>query len=74
MTVMIDHGVAQDPVEPCHDTLFITHLAAPLQALHKRRLQDVFRGSPGFDPRLEEREELAVMVHEALDRLGSERS
>jgi len=74
MTVVIDHSVAKHPVKPSNGAFLIAHFGATLQALHKCRLQDIFRSGPGFDASLKECQELPVMVDQALDRLWSERS
>jgi hypothetical protein len=69
LTVMIDDGVAQDPIEPGHN-LFILHTGPALQSAHKRRLQDFFGGGSGLDTPLEEGQKLAVSLHELRQRFG----
>ncbi len=74
VAIVIDHGVAEHPVKPRHGAFFVPHFGATLEALHERRLQNIFRGGSGFDPGLEECQELPVMIHQALYRLWGERS
>jgi len=74
MAVVIDHRVAKQAVKPRHGAFLIADLCAPLQSLYECRLEYIFSGSPGFNPGLEERQELLMMVHQALDRFSRERS
>jgi hypothetical protein len=64
---VIDHRVAQYPIKPRHGALFITHFRPSLQASHESRLKDILRDRPGFDALLQERQKLAVTIHQALN-------
>jgi hypothetical protein len=74
MAIVIDHGVAEDAVEPGHYVFLIPHHGSPLQAFHKCGLQNIFRDSPRFDASLQKSQELPVAIHQALDGLGRQRS
>jgi hypothetical protein len=63
MPVMIDDSVAEHPIKPRNRALFIAYFGAPFQSPHKRRLQNVLRGRPGFHPRLQKSQKLTVTVH-----------
>jgi hypothetical protein len=43
MTVVIDHGIAEDPIKP-GNYLLILHLGPALQSARKRRLENILGG------------------------------
>ena len=69
LTVMVDNGIAQDPIEPSHN-LFILHAGPALQSARKRCLQDVFGGGSGLDAPLQEGQKLPVSANQLRYRLG----
>jgi len=70
VAVVIDDGVAEHPVKPGNDALFVAHVGPPLQGAHEGRLQDVFGDNSRFDTGLEEGQELPVAIHQAFDGGG----
>jgi hypothetical protein len=60
--IMIDQGVAENPIEPGHN-LFALHAGATLQATYKCGLQDIFSDRSGLDAPFQERQKLAVRFH-----------
>ena len=69
VTVMIDHGVAQDPIEPGHH-LFIVHAGASLQSACEGCLQNVFGDCSGLDTPFQEGQKLPVSFHQLRYGLG----
>src|ERR1700733_9378677 len=59
--VMVDDGVSQDAVEPCHNALLVTELGTMLQGFHVGRLKDIFRCGGFTDASRDEAKELRVM-------------
>jgi hypothetical protein len=58
---MVDDGIPQDAVEPCHNALLITKLGTMFQGLHVGRLEDVFCRGRLTDASRDEAKELRVM-------------
>lgn len=63
MTVVINYGVAQDPIEPRHD-FFVLNCGPVLQSTSKGRLQNIFGGRPGLDAPFQKREKPAVSFYQ----------
>jgi hypothetical protein len=57
--VMVDDGIAEDPIEP-GDNLLILDAGTAFDSAHEGGLEDVFGGFAGLDAALEEGEKLAV--------------
>ncbi len=62
VSVMIDHGIAQDTIEPSHN-LFVLDAGPMLQSACKSRLQDIFSCGPGLHTLFQKRQELAMPCH-----------
>ena len=62
---MIDHRVAQHPVEPGDRRALVADVIRFLEALHEGILEDVFRESPVAEAPLEEPEEFPVVIDKA---------
>jgi hypothetical protein len=69
VTVMIDHGVTQDPIKPGHHP-FIVHTSASLQSAGERCLQNVFSDCSGLDTTFQEGQKLPVSFHQLRYGLG----
>ena len=64
---MIDHSVAEDPIEPRHN-VFVLDTRPSLQSARKRRLENIFGGCSRFDASFEERQKLPVRVNQPGNR------
>jgi hypothetical protein len=69
---LVDDGVAQDPEEPGNDRLLVAKLAAPLDGLRVRVLQDFLGERARAHALLEEAEESPSVLEEDADRFRSE--
>lgn len=67
MTIVIDHGIAENPIEPGNH-LLIRHLRSAFQSAHKCRLEDIFGGSSRFDASFEKRKKLPMSVNQQGNR------
>ena len=59
--VVVDDGIPQYPVEPCHNTLLVPELDSMFESLYICQLENVFRSGRLTDPSRDEAKELRVM-------------
>jgi len=64
VTVMIDHGVTENPIEP-RNHLLVLHLCPALQSARKRRLENIFGGRSRFDASFQERQKFPMSVNQS---------
>lgn len=69
MTVVVNNGVAENPIKPGNH-LLLRHFGAVLQAARKRRLENIFRNGSGFDAPFEEAQKTAVCANQPVNRVG----
>ncbi len=69
VAIVVDYRVAKDTVEPGDGGLVVAKFAAALQTADVGSLQDVLGDRTGPDTALDEGEELASMVDEALEHV-----